>query len=242
MASMAKRALATGLLSSALANALRIKPRADDTVATVNIEQTTGTPQHLASGFIYGIPDAPDQIPDEFYTGIDFQYGRAGGAQLGEPARGWIWGLDEYKGRLNSTLSNYETCRKYDAKFLILPHDIWGTDHANASTVWPGDNGDWTDYDNFIDTLLSDLAAADALEGMVFEIWYFPLHFRCEKSVTDSEQERARSSGCILEPYPAAVDRFICPHPQDYSVSCCYSYLFVQVAQMLILRQCQPNI
>jgi hypothetical protein len=57
----------------------------------------TGTPQHLASGFIYGIPDQPNQIPDHFYTGIGFNYARAGGAQVAAPGRGWIWGLSEYK-------------------------------------------------------------------------------------------------------------------------------------------------
>lgn len=52
-------------------------------------------PQHLASGFLYGISDTPDQIPDHFYTDMGFNYARAGGSQI--PARGWIWGLEEYK-------------------------------------------------------------------------------------------------------------------------------------------------
>jgi hypothetical protein len=42
----------------------------------------TGSPEHLASGFIYGIPDTQDQIPDHFYTDIGFNYARAGGAQV----------------------------------------------------------------------------------------------------------------------------------------------------------------
>jgi hypothetical protein len=85
-----------------------------------------------------------------------------------------IWGQSEYEGRLNSTLSNYETCRKYGAEFQILPHDIWGTDKTNASSVWPGDNGDWTDYDLFLDTLLQDLKTRDAVDGTYFEIWNEP--------------------------------------------------------------------
>jgi len=55
-----------------------------------------------------------------------------------------------------------------------LPHDIWGTDNANSSTVWPGDNGDWTDYDKFIRTLMKDLKAAGALSGLDFNIWNEP--------------------------------------------------------------------
>jgi hypothetical protein len=96
------------------------------------------------------------------------------GAQLSAPNRGWIWGIDEYYGRLNSTLSNYFTCRKYGAKFVLLPHDVWGTDNSNDKTVWPGDNGDWTDYDNFIRQLAADLKANNALEGLVWDIWNEP--------------------------------------------------------------------
>lgn len=65
--------------------------------AQVNLGSNTGDPKHLAAGFIYGIPDTPNQIPDHFYTDIGFKYGRAGGAQVPTPGRGWIWGLTEYQ-------------------------------------------------------------------------------------------------------------------------------------------------
>ena len=65
--------------------------------STVNLGNNTGTPAHLASGFIYGIPDTQNQIPDQFYTDMGFNYARAGGAQVPAPGRGWIWGLTEYK-------------------------------------------------------------------------------------------------------------------------------------------------
>lgn len=147
---------------------------ADNLTATVNLGVSKGKPVHWASGFIYGIPDKANQIPDHWYTDIGFRYGRAGGAQLEAPARGWIWGLTEYKGRLESTLSNYRTCRKYGAEFILLPHDVWGTDHTNSSTVWPGDGGDWSDYDLFVKTLMKDLKANDALKGLVWDIWNEP--------------------------------------------------------------------
>jgi hypothetical protein len=147
---------------------------ADNLTATVNLSVSKGKPVHWASGFIYGIPDTPNQIPDHWYTDIGFRYGRAGGAQLQAPARGWIWGLNEYKGRLESTLSNYRTCRKYGAEFILLPHDVWGTDHTNSSTVWPGDGGDWSDYDLFVKTLMKDLKKNNALKGLVWDIWNEP--------------------------------------------------------------------
>ena len=69
----------------------------DGTTAVVNFSNNTGTPKHLASGILYGLPDTPNQIPSLFYTDIGFNYARAGGAQIGAPGRGWIWGVNEYK-------------------------------------------------------------------------------------------------------------------------------------------------
>jgi hypothetical protein len=41
----------------------------DSITATVDLSVTRGEPQHLASGFIYGIPDNfPNQIPDSWYV------------------------------------------------------------------------------------------------------------------------------------------------------------------------------
>lgn len=45
------------------------------------------------------------------YEAIDFNYARVGGAQLGSPARGWIFGLTDYQGRLQSSYLNYEARR-----------------------------------------------------------------------------------------------------------------------------------
>lgn len=67
--------------------------------STVDLNNNTGNPLHLASGVLYGIPDAADQIPDQMYTNMGFNYGRAGGAQVAAPGRGWIWGYEEYKVR-----------------------------------------------------------------------------------------------------------------------------------------------
>lgn len=84
------------LLCAAVVAASPLEQR-DTITSIVNLGNNTGTPQHLASGFIYGIPDHPDQIPDHFYTNIGFNYARAGGAQVAAPGGGWIWGLSEYK-------------------------------------------------------------------------------------------------------------------------------------------------
>ena len=148
-----------------------IQPRQNaGNTATVDLSVQRGAPQHLASGFIYGIPDSgfgqsATQIPDHFYTDIGFNYARGGGAQTA--SGGWISG--QYPVRFDSNKSNYLTARKFGARYQLLNHDIWGTDHA--STVWPGDNGNWVDYDNYLNRLISDLKANNMLAGLDFEIW-----------------------------------------------------------------------
>lgn len=143
--------------------------------ATANLAALRGTPQHLASGFIYGIPNdgfpgmTANQIPDSFYEDIGFRYGRAGGAQMTEG--GWVDGLQAYNARFSSTLQNYRKCRQFGARFQILPHDLWGTDHSNSSAYWPGDNGDWSPYDEFLKQLMGDIVQNDMLEGLDWDLW-----------------------------------------------------------------------
>lgn len=143
--------------------------------SVVNLSNDTGTPQHLASGVLYGIPDTPNQIPDEFYTNMGFNYARAGGAQIPAPGRGWIWGLTEYKNRFKSALSNYKTARKYDANFIFLIHDLWGADGTqNSSAPYPGDNGDWTSWDEYLTQWISDMNANDATTALSVDLWNEP--------------------------------------------------------------------
>lgn len=86
------------LLASSAAAGPQVRQAVQGT-SFVNLANNTGAPAHLASGFIYGIPDTPNQIPDHFYTDMGFNFGRSGGAQVAAPGRGWIWGVTEYKVR-----------------------------------------------------------------------------------------------------------------------------------------------
>ncbi|CAL5872558.1 uncharacterized protein PFLUO_LOCUS6822 [Penicillium psychrofluorescens] len=218
MWSSPSQCLLVSLVASSAAGAVSTKRDNNDGATYVNLASRKGPSQHLASGFIYGIPDTFGQIPSHFYENIGFQYGRAGGAQEGAPDRGWIWGLSDYQGRLNSTLTDYKTCREFDADFILLPHDVWGTDQSNSSTVWPGDNGDWTNYDTFVTTLMADLAANDALDGLVWDIWNEPdlslfwarsmqqwidLYVRTHKIIRANRQfDRVKISGPTLSEAP----------------------------------------
>lgn len=80
------------LAATAVANPL---DRRQSTTAVVNFGNNTGTPQHLASGTLYGLPDVVSQIPANFFSDIGWNYERAGGAQTS--GKGWIAGLSAYK-------------------------------------------------------------------------------------------------------------------------------------------------
>jgi hypothetical protein len=145
---------------------------------SVDLRQKVGQATHLGSGFIYGWPDngveADGSIPEELVIGFGFRAARAGGAQLPAPDLGWgVDGYGSYIGRLNSTLSNYRTTRKYGGDFILLPHDLWGADGSDGG-VFPGDNGDWSDMEKFYDQLIRDLKEKDMLEGLVIDIWNEP--------------------------------------------------------------------
>jgi hypothetical protein len=100
---------------------------------------------------------------------------KGGGAQLGSVGyRGWVVGLNDYKGRFASTLANYKTCRAAGGEFHIYVHDLWGTDHSNSGTKWPGDGGDWTDFDKFLTQALSDVATQMDPAHVTWDIWNEP--------------------------------------------------------------------
>lgn len=159
-----------------LSTCLSVDAQAKGT-ATVLLARLHGSPQNIASGFIYGIPDngssVSTQIPEILYRDIGFDATRAGGAQLVAPNRGWAWG--EYPGRFASALSNYRTARASGANFILLPHDLWGADSLNEANVkYPGDNGDWSGYEKFLTTLFADMKSNGMVEGVLYDIWNEP--------------------------------------------------------------------
>ncbi|KAF5582650.1 glycoside hydrolase family 39 [Fusarium pseudocircinatum] len=165
--------LATALTVCAFASTVPNDKR-DALTATVTLSQDKGEPKQLVCGMLYGVPVKPNQIPDKFYTGIKFNYLRAGGAQNSAP--GWLGGgEDKYRPRFNSALSNYKTARKYGARFVLLIHDLWGADSLQASdAAFPGDGGDWSNYEEFLDTVVTDIKKAGMTTGLDIDIWNEP--------------------------------------------------------------------
>ncbi|KAF4462826.1 glycoside hydrolase family 39 [Fusarium albosuccineum] len=144
--------------------------------ATVFLDEPSGKPDKLASGWIYGFPDNPDgtantDIPQKYIKDVGFNYNRAGGAQT--PFKGWA--RNEYEGRWKSSLSNYRTTRRNGGKFILLIHDLWGADSTQGKGFpYPGDKGSWKDWNAFLDQLFSDITKNKMTAGLEIDIWNEP--------------------------------------------------------------------
>ncbi|MET7392889.1 RICIN domain-containing protein [Dactylosporangium sp. NPDC005572] len=154
--------LAAGLVVSAAQPAAA----ADESIS-VNFATTTGTPMNRASGWIYGMTEDATNPPDHFFRDVKFRFTRAGGAQL--PGGGWVSG--GYDRRWNSTLAQARRTAALGGTFVLLNHDLWGADGA-AISRFPGDNGSWTDYDNYLTRLFNDVRAAGLT--VEWDIWNEP--------------------------------------------------------------------
>ncbi|KAJ7601849.1 glycoside hydrolase family 39 protein [Mycena polygramma] len=163
------------LLLAGLASAAVVDLESRQTAAqitTVDLSVNWGTPVHRASGVLYGVPNTKNQIPSSFYTGMGFNYLSAGGAQF-TGATGWIFG--GYTARFQNVLSNFQTARQFNAQFILKMSDLWGTDGTQGSNgVYPGANGDFTEYDAYLTQLVKDLKANGMTTNIKLLIWNEP--------------------------------------------------------------------
>jgi hypothetical protein len=140
---------------------------ADESIS-VNFSVASGTPTYRASGWIYGMTENASGPPDSYFRDVKFRYMRAGGAQLDSPG-GWVSG--RYDRRWNATRAQLLRTRSLGGEFIILPHDLWGADGYPISR-FPGDNGNWADYDAFLTRLIDDVRAIGA--PVQWDIWNEP--------------------------------------------------------------------
>ncbi|KAJ7027779.1 glycoside hydrolase family 39 protein [Mycena alexandri] len=131
-------------------------------ITTVDLSVNTGSPIRRASGVLYGVPDTKNQIPSSFYTGAQFT-----------GATGWIFG--GYTARFQDVLSNFQTARQFNAQFILKMSDLWGTDGTQgANGVYPGANGDFTEFDAYLAQLVADLKANGMTTNIKLLIWNEP--------------------------------------------------------------------
>ncbi|MGI5159069.1 ricin-type beta-trefoil lectin domain protein [Microbispora sp. CA-102843] len=167
-----RRGLAVLLSAAALVAASVVATaapaQAADESITVDFSVAGGSPTYRASGWIYGMTENAAAPPDNYFTDVRFRYMRAGGAQLDSPG-GWVSG--KYDRRWNATRAQLLRTRSLGGQFVLLVHDLWGADGYPISR-FPGDNGNWTDYDDFLTRLINDVRATGA--PVQWDIWNEP--------------------------------------------------------------------
>ncbi|WP_307020606.1 RICIN domain-containing protein [Streptomyces canus] len=160
----------TALLASVAAVALPgTTAQAADTNVSVDFATAGGAPTYRASGTIYGMTANGSLPQDHFFRDIKWKFMRAGGAQLN--SGGYATSPADYQTRWNATLAQYKRTVALGGTFVLLPHDLWGAD-GFTSQGWPGDNGDWTQFDAFVTQLISDVRANNMT--VQWDLWNEP--------------------------------------------------------------------
>ena len=145
---------------------------ANETV-TINMASTSGAPTYAASGFIYGIAPDGSQPPQNILTDIKVRNMRAGGSQQGCPNGGYVNGA--YAARWNVVKAYWSKAHAIGARYQVILAGVWGADAACNVPRWPGDNGDWTEYNNMVNQLLNDVVA-NGMTGsdLLWDVWNEP--------------------------------------------------------------------
>ncbi|MFC9970733.1 RICIN domain-containing protein [Spirillospora sp. NPDC127200] len=160
--------LAAGAAAAASLVAVAGPAQAGDEAISVDFSVAGGAPTHRASGVIYGMTEDASGPADHFLTDIRFRYMRAGGAQLDQPG-GWVSG--RYDRRWNATRAQLLRTRSLGGSFVLLVHDLWGAD-GHPIPRFPGDNGDWSDFDAFLTRVIDDVRATGA--PVEWDLWNEP--------------------------------------------------------------------
>lgn len=165
---------AGGLLAVAvtatLLNAPAAPAHAQAATVTVNFNTDQGPPVRRAAGMLYGLTENGANPPAQFLTPVGMRFMRAGGSQLDNPG-GWAASVASYQRRFASTRAQYQRITGNGGNFVMILNDLWGWD-ATWNPPFPGDNGNWSSYDAFLNRLIADVQAA----GMnpQWDIWNEP--------------------------------------------------------------------
>ncbi|HJP80473.1 MAG TPA: beta-xylosidase [Pseudonocardiaceae bacterium] len=158
---------AAGLAVAILALGAPAANAASETVS-VNLASTLGAPQYRASGTLYGMTENAANPPDQYYKNIKWHLERGGGAQLDRPG-GWVAG--KLTRRWNAMLAQAKRTASLGGTYIIQPGDLWGADGASGIR-FPGDNGSWSDFDAFLNTLISDVRTSGIT--VEWDLWNEP--------------------------------------------------------------------
>jgi len=171
---------------------------------TINFALNGGAPTYRASGFIYGLSTNASTPAQTYLTQINTRFIRAGGSQVGCPNGGWING--HYTERWNFVKAYYAKSQAVGATFIMILAPLWGSDGVCNVPSWPGDNGNWTQFDNFLTQVIND-AKANGMTGsnVRWDIWNEPDIFFWGASQSQYLQMWGRAVNRIRSEIPTAV-------------------------------------
>jgi hypothetical protein len=140
---------------------------------TIDMAASAGSPTYRASGFIYGVSQSAAAPSTSLTDQIKVRQMRAGGSQLNCPDGGYVNG--DLATRWNFIKAYYARAKRTGAHVEIILAALWGSDGVCAVPSWPGDNGDWTAYTTFLNTVIADAKAA-GLTGpdIRWDLWNEP--------------------------------------------------------------------
>jgi len=171
---------------------------------TVNFSLFGGTPTYRASGFIYGVSTNASSPPVSTTDQIKVKLMRAGGSQIGCPNGGWVNGA--YTPRWNFLRAYYSRAQRTGAKVEMILSGLWGSDGPCNVPRWPGDNGNWTDYTNFINRIIADVRAAGMTGSNVrWDMWNEPNIFFWGRSQAQYFEMIRRGTLQVRAALPGAV-------------------------------------
>jgi hypothetical protein len=171
---------------------------------TINMALFGGTPTYRASGFIYGLSTDATRPPQNLLTDMKVKFIRAGGSQVGCPNGGWVNG--QYTPRWNFIKAYYAKARAVGATFIMILAPIWASDGVCNVPRWPGDNGNWTEFTNFMTQVIND-ARANGMTGpdVRWDIWNEPNIFFWGRSQAQYLEMWRRAYQQIRAAIPGAV-------------------------------------
>ncbi|CAO1633471.1 unnamed protein product [Parajaminaea phylloscopi] len=147
-------ALVAGSLSAAAPAA---EKRAGTDTTTVHLAQCSGTPGLFGGGLLYGITGT-NQPPQSYYSELKINYQSSGGAQFDPSPGGFATSASSYNFRFSTVVDAFKRIQANRGVLIIKMADLWGADETtNNSFPFPGDNGDWSKYDAFLQQIIADV-------------------------------------------------------------------------------------
>lgn len=169
MKTSSRHLLATAAIAAVAATASPLLCKRDSDTTTVHLDQCSGSPAHFAQGVLYGVNGTSP--PQSYVVDLGINYLSEGGAQIDPQPCGYAASMASYERRFNQLLGAYQRMRAVGGVTIAKMADLYGADETTSSSfVWPGDNGDWTKWDAFVQQLISDIRANDMTSPYVFQL------------------------------------------------------------------------